>query len=95
MIEEINKRREAYEQNRSKGTVYLVNAPKKPSAKASAKKRLEKKEKQRLQKEIEQKEIEQYEQRWEADRSGINMNGQSTLFISGCMSNHNSFCWLP
>jgi hypothetical protein len=94
-IEDINKRREAYEQNRSKGTVYLVNAPKKPSAKASAKKKLEKKEKQRLQKEAELKEIEQNEQRWEADRSGTNMNGQSTLFISECMSNHYSSCWLP
>lgn len=77
-IEEINKRKELYEQQRSnRGTVHLSNAPKKTSAKASAKKKLERKERQRLEKEAEQREIEANEERWQAERSGINMHGRS------------------
>ncbi|KAF2627276.1 hypothetical protein BU25DRAFT_440087 [Macroventuria anomochaeta] len=74
-IEEINQRKEAYEQQRTKrGNIHLANAPKKPSAKASAKKKSEKREKQRLQKEAELREIEEKEESWEAERSGINLN---------------------
>jgi protection-of-telomeres protein 1 len=77
-IEEINRRREAYEQQRSsRGTVHLANAPKKSSAKASAKKRQQKRERQRLQKETELKELEEKQEKWEAERSGVNMNGRS------------------
>lgn len=77
-VEEINVRREAYEQQRSnRGTVHLANAPKKSSAKASAKKKQEKRERQRLQKEAELKELEEKQENWEADRSGVNMNGRS------------------
>ncbi|KAF1352881.1 hypothetical protein EJ07DRAFT_168623 [Lizonia empirigonia] len=62
VIEEINKRKEVYEQQRSnRGT-------------ASAKKKLERKERQRLEKEAEQREIEANEERWQAERSGINMH---------------------
>ena len=83
-IDEINQRREAYEQQRSKrGTVHLANAPKKPSAKASAKKKAEKRERQRLQKEVELKEIEEEQESWEAERSGINLNGKSSHTILG------------
>lgn len=81
-IEEISKRQEAYEKQRShRGTVHLVNAPKKPSAKTSAKKKFEKKERQRLQKEAQLKEIEEKEASWEAERSGINLNGRSLSAI--------------
>ncbi|KAF9700311.1 hypothetical protein EKO04_001749 [Ascochyta lentis] len=74
-IDEIKERKAAYERQRSnQGTVHLVNAPKKPSAKASAKKKLEKKERQRLQKEAELKEIEEKEKAWEAEHSGVNPN---------------------
>ena len=93
-IEEINARRETYEQQRSnnQGTVHLVNAPKKLSAKISAKKKLEKREKQRLQKATDLKELEQEEQKREADRAGVNMNGQCTTIKFVCMSNRNSPC---
>ncbi|KAG9197590.1 hypothetical protein G6514_001253 [Epicoccum nigrum] len=74
-IEEIEKRRAAYEQRRpERGSVHLVNAPKKPSAKASAKKKAEKKEKQRLQKAAEVKELEEKQKAFEAERTGVNMN---------------------
>lgn len=76
-IDEIKQRKDAYEQQRSnRGTVQVVNAPKKPSAKASAKKKAEKREKQRLQKAADLKEIEEKEETWEAERSGINLNSK-------------------
>lgn len=81
-IEEINKRKDAHERQRSnRATVHFANVPKKPSAKASAKKRFERKERQRLQKETVLKEIEKNEESWQSERSGINMNG--TLVYPG------------
>jgi protection-of-telomeres protein 1 len=75
-IDEIDQRRKYYEQQRSnRGTVHLANAPKKSSAKASAKKKQEKRERHRLEKEAVQKELEEKQEKWEADRSGVNMNG--------------------
>ncbi|KAJ4405759.1 hypothetical protein N0V91_005066 [Didymella pomorum] len=80
-IEEIVQRRKAYEQQRSnRGTVHLVNAPKKSSAKASAKRKEEKRERQRLQKEAELKELEEKQEKWDAERDGINTNGRSLQF---------------
>ncbi|KAF3042905.1 hypothetical protein E8E12_005547 [Didymella heteroderae] len=79
-IKEINERRESYEQQRSnRGTVHLANAPKKSSAKASARKKQEKRERQRLQKEAEQKELEDNQEKWEAKRSGVNMNVRASF----------------
>lgn len=81
-IEEINQRREAYEQQRSKrGAVHLANAPKKASAKVAARKKQEKRERQRLQKEAELKELEEKQENWDAERSGINLNGMSLRLI--------------
>jgi hypothetical protein len=83
VIDEINKRREAYERQRSNhGTVHLMNAPQKPSAKSAAKRKAEKREKQRMQKQAELNQLEQNEEAWEAERSGINMNSQYCLIIS-------------
>lgn len=77
-IEEIKQRQEAYEQQRSnRGTVHLVNAPKKSSAKASARRKAEKREKLRQAKEADLKDIEEKQEIWEAQRSGINMNSKS------------------
>lgn len=76
-INEIKERRDAYEHRRSeRGSVHLVNAPKKPSAKTSAKKKAEKKEKQRLQKAAEVKELEEKQETWEAQRTGVNLNSE-------------------
>ena len=76
-INEIKERRDAYEHWRSeRGTVHLVNAPKKPSAKASAKKKAEKKERQRLQKAAEVKELVQKQETWDAQRTGLNLNSE-------------------
>ena len=76
-INEIKERRDAYEHRRSeRGTVHLVNAPKKPSAKASAKKKAEKKERQRLQKAAEVKELVQKQETWDAQRTGLNLNSE-------------------
>ncbi|KAJ4984372.1 telomere-binding alpha subunit central domain-containing protein [Stagonosporopsis vannaccii] len=75
VTEEIDKRRETYEQQRSnRGTVHLVNAPRKSSAKVSAKKKAEKRDRQRQAKAAELKEIEEKQEKWEVARSGINPN---------------------
>ncbi|KAJ8105572.1 hypothetical protein OPT61_g10094 [Boeremia exigua] len=74
-IEEINQRREAYEQQRShRGTVHLIDGPKKPSAKDSAIRKAKKKEKQRLHKAEELKGLEEKQESWEAERTGVNLN---------------------
>ncbi|KAJ4372817.1 hypothetical protein N0V86_008183 [Didymella sp. IMI 355093] len=79
-IDEINQRRESYEQQRSnRGTVHLANAPKKSSAKTSAKKKQEKRERQRLAKETVQKELEEKQEKWEAERGGVNMNVRASF----------------
>jgi protection-of-telomeres protein 1 len=76
-IDDIKERRDAYEHRRSEQvTVHFVNAPKKPSAKASAKKKAEKKEKQRLQKAADVKELEEKQEAREAQRTGVNLNSE-------------------
>ncbi|KAF2736052.1 hypothetical protein EJ04DRAFT_177035 [Polyplosphaeria fusca] len=65
-ISEIQKRKADYE--RQQNAKFIKNEPKKPSAKAAAKKREEKKQMQRLQRELEQKEAEEAE----VARSGVN-----------------------
>ncbi|KAF2260150.1 hypothetical protein CC78DRAFT_620447 [Lojkania enalia] len=70
-IAEIRKRKAKYEARRpSRTTTY--NGPKKPSAKAAAKKREEKREMQRIQKELEQKELEEKFVEQAATRAGVN-----------------------
>ena len=84
-IDEIKERRNAYEQRRSeRGPVRVVNAPKKPSAKASAKKKAEKKERQRLQKAAEVKELEEKQEAWEAQRTGVNLNSEWREHLKSC-----------
>lgn len=74
---DIDQRREAYEQQRlNRGTVHLANAPKKSSAKTSAKKKAERKERQRQAKAAALQEIEEKQERWELERSGINSNSK-------------------
>jgi protection-of-telomeres protein 1 len=77
-IAEINQRRDAYEKTRKKKSAFeeLLNEPKKPSAKASANKKVAKKAKQRMQKEQEQKELQEQAEEYEAKRSGVNLNSQ-------------------
>lgn len=83
-IKEIDARREIYEQQRTnRSTVHLTNAPKKSSAKASARKKQERRERLRLQRETEQKELEEKQETWEAERSGVNMNGRPLQFDTG------------
>ena len=75
-IEEINKRREAYEKQRGDKSAFqaMHNEPKKSSAKVSASKREKKRQQQREQKEAEHKELEEKAKKWDAERSGVNAN---------------------
>lgn len=78
-IAEINQRKKTYDQQRTKKSAYeeIQNGSKLPSAKTTASKRADKKAKQRLQKEQEQEEIAQKAAEWEAQRTGVNLNGKS------------------
>jgi protection-of-telomeres protein 1 len=77
-IAEINQRREAYEKTRLKKSAFerMQTEPSNPSAKASTNKKAAKRAKQRLQKEQEQKELEEKADKWEAQRTGVNLNSQ-------------------
>jgi hypothetical protein len=77
-IRAINDRKQEYEKKPSKKSAFeeLQNEPKKPSAKASAKKKADKKARQRAEKEQEQNELAEKAEKWEADRSGVNLNSE-------------------
>jgi ribosomal protein L12E/L44/L45/RPP1/RPP2 len=77
-IKAINDRKQEYEKKPSKKSALeeLQNVPKKPSAKASAKKKADKKARQRAEKEQEQKELAEKAEKWEAGRSGVNLNSE-------------------
>ncbi|KAF2126363.1 hypothetical protein P153DRAFT_76106 [Dothidotthia symphoricarpi CBS 119687] len=75
-INEIIKRREAYEKQRTGKSALevLQSVPQKPSAKEFVEKKTKKREKQRLQKETEQKELQKKYEVWDAARNIINGN---------------------
>jgi protection-of-telomeres protein 1 len=75
-IDEINQRRKAYESTRKKKSAFeeLQPAPNNPLAKSTMSRKAEKKARQRMQKEQEQKEIAEQAEKWEAKRSGNNLN---------------------
>ncbi|CAO2655333.1 Nn.00g103970.m01.CDS01 [Neocucurbitaria sp. VM-36] len=78
-IEEINKRREAYEQQRGTQSALQVlqNVPNEQSTKSAVSKKAQKRQrqqKQRDEKEAELKELEEKADKWAAERSGVNTN---------------------
>lgn len=91
-IDEIKAREEAYEQKRAKKDAFeeLDNGPKKPSAKASAKKKAEKRARLKLQKQEEQKDIAEKAERWEAQKTGVNLNSKTRAASSAINTNDSS-----
>lgn len=77
-MEELNRRKEAYENQRESDNIARMNAnqAKKPSAKASAKKKEEKKEKERQKKEKERKALEEQAEEDAVARAGVNPHSE-------------------
>ncbi|CAN9335836.1 unnamed protein product [Alternaria alternata] len=75
-IEEIDKRREEYEQKRGNKTAFqaMQNEPKNTLGKTSKEKRQAKRERQRVLKQAEQDELEKKQQELERTRGGVNPN---------------------
>jgi protection-of-telomeres protein 1 len=83
-IEEIDKRREEYEQKRGNKTAFqaMQNEPKNTLGKTSKEKRQAKRERQRVLKQAEQDELEKKQQELERTRGGVNPNGKIPSYPS-------------
>jgi protection-of-telomeres protein 1 len=98
----VKARKEVYEKERGQrkvGEDAVANLPKKPSAKAAAKRKEEKKERQRLQKELEQQELEKKAEEIDIAKAGINPHGESNFGLGDrlarILSDPTAFITLP